>query len=108
MAKNNGIAQLRQEEMRKFETLPTHSPVVVTSKDNTTNSRIIPNTNLLKKRGSKLFKLDKNEKLEMKALEKDYLVEYAINETDKYNNLGQVGLNPMIHNSKDFLKEHNS
>ena len=55
-----------------------------------------------------MFKLDKNEKFEMKSLEKDYLVEYAVNDSDKYNNLGQVGLNPLIHNSKDFLKEHNS
>jgi hypothetical protein len=55
------------------------------------------------KRGSKISKIDKNNIHD--NLQKDFLIEYIMKDSEKYNNLGQVVFNPLVHESKDFLKD---
>lgn len=55
------------------------------------------------KRGSKISRIDKNNTHE--NLQKDFLIEYIMKDSENYNNLGQVVYNPQVHESKDFLKD---
>jgi hypothetical protein len=101
LAKNQSIL-VKQEEFKKFENMPTHSPLVFTSKNENTNTRMNPDGNYIK-RGSSISKIEKNNVHD--NLHKDFLIEYMIKDTEKYNNLGQVVFNPLVHESKDFLKD---